>query len=298
MTTPPDEADRLRALTDRLGVPGIVDVHTHFMPRAVMDKVWRYFDDVGPLTGMEWPVTYRLDERTRVERLHAFGVTAYSSLVYAHKPDMAEWLNGWAADFAATHPRCIPTATFHPEPSAPRYVDAAIGRGVGLFKAHVQVGDYDPNDPLLDGVWERIAAARVPVVLHAGSGPAPGRFTGPGPVAHLLERYPDLVLIIAHMGLPEYAEFLGLAAAYPDVYLDTTMAFTPFTERFAPFPDDLRPRLVTLGDRILFGSDFPNIPYGYVDAVDALVGLGLGDDWLRGVLHDNAARLYGLPSAD
>jgi predicted TIM-barrel fold metal-dependent hydrolase len=52
---------------------------------------------------------------------------------------------------------------------------------------------------------------------------------------------------------------------------------------------------VALGDRILLGSDFPNIPYPYCEQVAGLVRLGLGDDWLRGVLHDNAAGLLGLP---
>ncbi|MDT5076454.1 MAG: uncharacterized protein QOJ80_1091, partial [Mycobacterium sp.] len=41
--------------------------------------------------------------------------------------------------------------------------------------------------------------------------------------------------------------------------------------------------------------DFPNIPYGYLEAMQVLMGLdGIDDDWLRGVFHDNAARLFGL----
>ena len=43
-------------------------------------------------------------------------------------------------------------------------------------------------------------------------------------------------LVVAHMGMPEYGEFLELAAAYPGVRLDTTMTFTDFTEGLAPFP--------------------------------------------------------------
>jgi predicted TIM-barrel fold metal-dependent hydrolase len=50
-----------------------------------------------------------------------------------------------------------------------------------------------------------------------------------------------------------------------------------------------------MSDRILFGSDFPNIPYGYLDALTVLTRLdGIDDEWLRGVLHDNGARLFGL----
>jgi len=39
----------------------------------------------------------------------------------------------------------------------------------------------------------------VPVVLHAGSAPKPGKFTGPIPVLALLRRHPRLVLVIAHL---------------------------------------------------------------------------------------------------
>ncbi|PRC47111.1 amidohydrolase, partial [Mycobacterium sp. ITM-2017-0098] len=198
-------------LLDSVGLTSMVDIHTHFMPNRVMDKVWAYFDAVGPLTGREWPIKYRLDEQARVAVLRSFGVTAFSSLVYPHKPDMAGWLNGWATQFAQLTPDCIHTATFYPEPGAPAYVQRAIDDGARLFKAHVQVGDYSPTDPLLEPVWDILERHRIPTVMHAGSGPAPGRFTGPEPVAEIMRRHPGLMLIIAHMGLPEYREFLDLA---------------------------------------------------------------------------------------
>lgn len=294
VNVPEDEGGLLRERWARLGLPGLIDLHTHFMPKPVMDKVWRYFDDVGPLTGRTWPIAYRAEEEARLETLRGFGVRAFPSLVYPHKPDMAAWLNGWARDFAARTPDCLHTATFFPEPSAAVYVPEAIEAGARIFKAHVQVGAYDPGDRLLDPVWAALEDAQAPIVLHAGSGPAPGPFTGPERVGRLLARHPRLVLVIAHMGMPEYTEFLDLARDYERVHLDTTMAFTPFTEQEHPFPDGERGRLAELADRIVFGSDFPNIPYPYVEAVDAVAALDLGDDWLRGVLHDNAARLLGL----
>ncbi|MET9650481.1 amidohydrolase family protein [Streptomyces sp. NPDC006460] len=284
-----------RALAERLGLPGLVDVHTHFMPKNVLDKVWAYFDAVGPLTGVEWPITYREEEERRVALLREFGVLAFTSMLYPHKAGMARWLNGWAADFAARTPDCLHTATLYPEPEAAGYVRQALDGGARVFKVHLQVGGFDPNDELLDGCWGEIAEAGVPVVVHCGSGPAAGKFTGPGPVGRLLARHPGLRLIVAHMGMPEYSDFLDLAERYEGVHLDTTMAFTDFSERLAPFPVDERPRLLALGDRILLGSDFPNIPYPYAHQLDALERLGLGDDWLRAVLHDNAAELFSLP---
>ena len=292
--TPPDEAAQIRArLADR-GIPGIIDVHTHFMPPQVMRKVWAYFDQAGPLTGREWPIAYRGSEAERLAALRSFGVRHFTSLCYPHKPGMAQWLNAWTAEFADAHPDCIRSGTFFPEPEAQEYARVAIADGVRIFKAHVQVGGYDPNDPLLDGVWEALQDSGVPLVLHGGDGPAPGRFTGHNHVRRLLDRYPRLVLVIAHMGMPEYAQFLALTDEFPHVHLDTTMAFTAFTEAQHPFPERLRSALQDRGDRVLFGTDFPNIPYPYLEALDAVLDLGMGVDWERAVLHDNAARLLGL----
>jgi predicted TIM-barrel fold metal-dependent hydrolase len=288
------EAAAVRTFTEGLGLSGLIDVHTHFMPERVLRKVWAYFDSAGPLLGREWPITYRADEEARVAALRDFGVRAFTSMLYPHKPDMARWLNDWGADFAARHPDCLQTATFYPEPGAAEYVAAAIDSGARVFKSHIQVGDYSPTDPLLDGVWGVLEQAQTPVVIHCGSGPAPGRFTGPDPIRTVLQRFPRRSLIVAHMGTPEYAEFVELAETYDQVRLDTTMSFTDFSERGAPYPPGLLPRLAGLKEKILFGSDFPNIPYGYLHALQACERLGLGDEWLRAVLHDNAAALFGL----
>ena len=92
------------------------------------------------------------------------------------------------------------------------------------------------------------------------------------------------------------AEFLSLAERFERVHLDTTMVFTDFFDRIgAPYPTGLLPRLADLGDKVLLGSDFPNIPYPYDHQLDALERLGLGDDWLRAVCWGNAVRIWGEP---
>jgi uncharacterized protein len=133
----------------------------------------------------------------------------------------------------------------------------------------------------------------VPVIIRCGSGPVPGEHTGPEPIRRLLRRFPRLRLIIAHMGMPEYTEFLDICDSSADVRLDTTMAFTPFVDEVTPFPPFQLHRLRQLGDRILFGSDFPNIPYGYADAMRSIIGLpGTDEKWLRGVFYENATTLF------
>jgi hypothetical protein len=297
----PADVERAAAFRERAGLPRLVDVHTHFMPERLLAAVRAYFDTAGPLIGRPWPIVYRQGEQARVTALRAFGVSTFTAMLYPHKPGMARSLNEWAAGFAARTPDCLHTATFFAEPSAAGDVRRALGQGARVFKCHLQVGDFDPNDPLLDEAWGELAAAGVPVVTHCGSGPVAGRYTGPGPVARLLARHPRLRLVVAHLGMPEYAEFLGLAERHDSLLLDTTMAFTPFIEApssaggGAPFPAAELPRLRDLGDRVLLGSDFPNIPYPYPEALESLERAGLGAAWLRAVCRDNAARLFGIP---
>jgi hypothetical protein len=180
-----------------------------------------------------------------------------------------------------------------PEPTVATYVDAAIRSGVRVFKVHVQVGNFDPRDPLLDAAWGLLADAGTPVVVHAGSGPAPGRFTGPGPIGEVLERHPSLTMIAAHMGMPEHRQFLGFAERYDNVRVDTTMCFTDFTES-GFLVERLRPRLADLQAKVLFGTDFPNIPYAYAHQIEALARIDLGDDWMRSVMWGNGAALFGI----
>jgi predicted TIM-barrel fold metal-dependent hydrolase len=109
----------------------------------------------------------------------------------------------------------------------------------------------------------------------------------------VLRRHSALTAVIAHMGAPEYPEFLDLAESFPRVHLDTTMAFTDFFEDDAPYPRDLLPRLAGLADRVLLGTDFPNIPYPYAHQLEVLERLDLGPEWLRKVCWENAAALLG-----
>jgi predicted TIM-barrel fold metal-dependent hydrolase len=285
----------LPGLWRELGIPGAIDVHTHFLPAPVMRAVWSYFDEAEGNYGVAWPITYRWQDDERLAHLREMGVLRFTSLVYAHKPGMASWLNDWALDFAADVPDCLPTATFYPESSAGEYVSSALERGARVFKVHVQVGDFDPRDRLLDQVWGCLADAGVPIVVHCGSAPLPGRFTGVEPIGEVARRFPGLRLIVAHLGAGEFAEFLRMARTRPNTWLDTTMGLTGFMQEMRPFPADLMPSLrAAAGDgQVLFGSDFPNIPYSYAHQVEVLLDAGLD---MPEILWGAPARLFAVDS--
>jgi hypothetical protein len=129
--------------------------------------------------------------------------------------------------------------------------------------------------------------------VHCGSGPLPGQHTGPGPFGGVLAAHPALTAVIAHCGAPEFAEHLDLVDRFPNVHVDTTMVGTDFMNRLAPVPNDVLPRLAAARDRVVLGTDFPNIPYAFAEQLAALERFDLGDDWLRAVCWDNGMRLLG-----
>ncbi|HET6711455.1 amidohydrolase family protein [Amycolatopsis sp.] len=292
---PASDAD-VAGWTASLGLPGLVDLHVHFLPKPVLDKVWAYFDRASTHYGTEWPVFYRTSEEERLRTLRSLGVTRFAPLVYPHKPGMAQWLTEWALEFASRVPDAVPTGTFYPEPGAGSAVDGALRAGARVFKAHVQVGAYDPRDDLLKPVWGALADAGAPVVVHCGHGPLRGDFTGLAIFGEVLARHPKLTAVLAHAAMPEFGTAFDLLAKYPRVHLDTTMVGVPFAEAMSPLPPDWTARLAGYADRVVFGTDFPNIPYPYATQLQAIAGWAAADDrlgepFLRAVLHDTPLRL-------
>ncbi|MDX6296562.1 MAG: uncharacterized protein QOI51_419 [Nocardioidaceae bacterium] len=296
---PVDDADLPRFVAE-LGLPGLVDVHVHFLPDRVMDKVWAYFDQAETHYGTAWPVHYRTTVAERLATLDKLGVRTFAPLVYPHKPGMGRWLTEWVMAFAADTPDAVPTATLYPDPDVLEYLGAAVEAGARAVKVHVQVGGFDPRDPLLQPAWGLLAEAGVPAIVHCGNGPIPGAHTGLDVFGEVLAAHPRLPVVLAHAGMPDFAGALALVHRYERVHLDTTMVGTPFSLRMAPLPADWPARLVDVADRVVLGTDFPNIPYAYAEQVKAIVGWAAADDrlgpsFLRSVLHDAPARLLGEP---
>jgi hypothetical protein len=296
---PPESDDDVPRFLADLGVPGIVDVHVHFLPERMLRKVWAYFDNAVTHYGTPWPIQYRTSEPERVATLRKLGVQTFAPLVYPHKPGMARWLTQWVTEFAEGVPDAVPTATLYPEPDVTEYLGAALEAGARVVKVHVQVGGFDPRDPLLRPAWGLLADAGVPAVVHCGHGPIPGAHTGLDVFGEVIAEHPRLRAVLAHAGMPDFVTALDLVQRYEGVHIDTTMVGTAFTDRFAPLPADWPARLADVADRVVFGSDFPNIPYPYAEQVRAVAGWAaaeprLGAPFLRSVLHTAPIRLLGL----
>src|SRR3954462_15618005 len=106
---PVDDADVPRDWRE-LGLPGLVDVHVHFLPDRVQAKVWRFFADAARNYGRPWPIHYELPVDERLGILERLGVRAFPTLPYPHRPGMAAWLNAEAPAFAEAPPQALRSA--------------------------------------------------------------------------------------------------------------------------------------------------------------------------------------------
>ena len=107
-------------------------------------------------------------------------------------------------------------------------------------------------------------------------------------VARVLTDHPSLKLCVPHLGADEFDAYARLLERHDTLWLDTTMTVGGYFP--VPLP---RQALEVRPERILYGTDFPNIPYAWDRELKALTGLKLAEDALAGVLGGNTLRLYG-----
>jgi hypothetical protein len=210
---------------------------------------------------------------------------------------MARALNAYVAELARRYPQIVPFGTVLPgEPGAEAIVAEALDvQGHVGLKLHCHVQKFSPDDPRLFPIYEAVAKRGKVIVLHAGKEPASPAYgfdcraaCGLEPVRRVIERYPELKLVVPHLGQSEDREFIQLCRESPNLYLDTAMAIGGYLTEAST-----RDQLLPVADKLLFGTDFPNLPYPWGLELDRLIGMGLPDDALDGILYRNAARLVG-----
>jgi uncharacterized protein len=268
-----------------------IDIHVHLHPERLAQAIQRHFAREG------WVGGHSFEPDAVAATLAARGVARFCFFSYAHKPGMARALNRWVAETGARLPGAVALGTLHPEDADVVAVAAEATGPLGLrgFKFHHSVQRFGVDDERLFPVFERAEAAGQLFVLHVGSMPYRDPFTGVARFRRVLQRFPRLTAIVAHMGAFESEEFLALLDDHPNVYVDTTMAMTPMaTPWVGARPETIGDAvLARYQDRILFGSDFPLIPYDYEHERRWAWERDLPDTVRRKIFHDNAARLLG-----
>jgi uncharacterized protein len=272
-----------------------IDAHVHAERHddhgGVSDAAVRYFGSENAPTDLDGLAAYYRERRmaavlfTVDERLSGRSMVPNDEVLAA----------------AARHPDAlIPFASVDPTRGAAALaeVDRLVATGaVRGFKLHPPLMQFSPDDRAVYPFYERVEAARLPLVFHTGhSGIGTGvrggggvrlKYGNPMPIDDVAVDFPDLPIVLAHPSFPWQDEAISICLHKPNVFIDLS-GWSPkyFSPTLVQYANTL------LREKVLFGSDYPLItPDRWLRDFAALP---IRDEVRPLILKANAARLLGL----
>jgi len=270
-----------------------IDSHCHFFPPQIFKAIWSFFEraDRG------WSIKYKHSTDELVKFLESKNVKAFTTYNYAHKSGVADYINEWVNDFCKKYEHSIPFGCVWPEDKDRNEYIRKILDDYNFHGIKIQplVQNFYINDERMYEIYNLLVDRGKWLCVHIGTAPYRNRFVGYKNFLNFLKRFPNMNIIIPHMGAFEYKKFMGLIDKYENLYLDTTMIYIPnniFPERRTKRP---KPEvLFSYQDRIIFGSDFPNIPYDYEYSTKGLLEFDLSRGFYEKIFYKNAKRLFNI----
>ncbi len=210
--------------------------------------------------------------------------------------------NRWTCDVAKEKPGLVPLIGVDveqtPEDMSGEIEDLARNHGAGGIKLHPMANEFFPYDRRLWPAYAKASEMNLPILFHSGPmeiGGASGKeYARPAYFREVLEKFPRLKVILAHMGRGYLQETLDLAGKYPNVYFDTSVIISGVAgESYFKDSGEAVAFFRKVGiSRILFGTDWPWLDP--VLCVEQIKGLGLREEEQRRILGENAAEIFGL----
>jgi len=273
-------------------LPKVVDAHVHVFPEDLFRAIWKWFDEFG------WPVRYQMSSQEILDFLLSRKVGHVVAFQYAHRPGISRSLNQYIASLCNRFPgRVTGMATVFPGEEGVRDILAeAFTSGLQGVKLHAHVQCFYMNSREMGLIYDICSSERKPLIMHAGREPkSPGYSCDPYLICkaekleRVLKEFPDLKVCVPHLGADEFLAYKGLIEKYDNVWLDTAMAVTDY------LPGE-NPVALTewRSDRIMYGSDFPNIPYAWDRELKELAAVFQDEKTLKRILGGNAINFYSL----
>jgi len=272
-------------------IPYTVDAHVHLFPDHLFSSVWQWFEQFG------WPIRYKLTSPEIIDFLISHGVNHIVALHYAHKPGVSRGLNSYMADLCRSHPMVTGMATVCPgEKDAGIILKEAFQDGLCGVKLHSHVQCFDMNSDPMHEIYEVCTFHKKPLIMHVGREPKspaypcdPYVLCSADKLERVLKNFSNLKICVPHLGADEFDAYRHLQEKYDNLWLDTTMTLADY------LPMDYFPKLSEMrADRIIFGTDFPNLPYAWDREIKRLIKLNLPGNTLAMILGQNASEFYSI----
>jgi predicted TIM-barrel fold metal-dependent hydrolase len=279
----------------------VVDVHCH---------AWQYpehFSEQYQAEVRRARAGAEVDLRVQYDHYLANAPQDVRAIVFGGKARLSGvWIpDEYVAEYVARDPQRL-IAFMSLDPTQPgwekemRYGREVLGmRGIKLLPMYA---GFRPDEPRLDPLWEYAVKHDLPVLLHTGTtfiSSAPLECTLPRHLDPVAIRYPELKLILAHLGHPYEGECIVVARKHANVYADVSALF------YRPYQLYNSLMLVQeygVWNKILFGTDYPFTTVN--DTIAGVRGLNnmlagtalprLNEEKIEQLIHRDTLPLLGL----
>jgi predicted TIM-barrel fold metal-dependent hydrolase len=180
------------------------------------------------------------------------------------------------------------------EPDAIETFDRYLQEGFRCVKMFPPSG-FQPDDERWFPLYERIEAAGVPLIFHAGQtnikvvSQVPGvrkatnsRYSHPLNFDMIARIFPGLPIVLAHMGYPHYVDAWSVAHANPNIHLDISGS-GPWTEGIPVFFN-------AVGGHHFIPVDFHRVIWGSDNCLTQAEHHARSDVYMRQMGADSSAR--------
>lgn len=248
----------------------IIDVHTHTpayrdpvpTDKIVMNHLWRPDRAVQATTS--WADF--LAAQGNSTRSIVFGIAWHpGGSIYDGITEQGDgWYTGNINDATATfihaHPeRLIGFMALHPydKDCMDELERCRTDLGLRGIKLGANYQNFDPLESRALAIYEKAQRYGLPVLFHQGTSPvrnAPIRLSHPLLMDEIAIRYPDLKIIMAHLGHPWQVDTCVVIRKHPNVYADLSgNSYRPFSF----WEQMVKAMEWNVLHKILFGTDFP-----------------------------------------
>ena len=161
-------------------------------------------------------------------------------------------------------------------------------------KLHGAFQGFDMSDERLWPTYQVCQDLNVPIIAHSGPDRESKGFAEPRAFAKMLDSFPQLRMVVAHLGGGTWTQTLDIAKAYPNTYFDCCEIIEWTQSDNGPTEKQLAQLIRDIGpSRVMMGSDFPWYDLDHsIDRVFSLPILSMEEK--ERIIGANAVDILGL----
>lgn len=207
--------------------------------------------------------------------------------------------NEWTSTLGTEHPQLVSFIAADPwalpmQEMCDHIADQVRNHGARGVKLHGILQKFLMNDRRMWPIYETCLEENIPIIAHSGPAKSPHQFSEPGAFAEVFDAFPELNIVLAHLGGGVWKQVLEIASAYPQARFDCSEIICWLGASDGPNEYEIAQLILDIGpDRVIMGSDFPWYDIDFtVDRVMSLPLLSVQEK--EGMLGANAEIILGL----